>query len=227
MDKKKLLKIILPVSVIVFLLSSYWIYKNVKIEDLIGDSSVSIDGDIVDHQSKFKEFEIKDDDIVLVLSSGEFEILVNGEAIEGLESIVDLSVSPDGKKMCFLVQTMVPMWLYIYDLEKEELIKVDTAKNCYWSPDSRYLAYNNHTTDVSDIDIHMYEFDTGDIENVSKDIIPVPTDLLRQCQETNWVDDNSLQFECQLRKISNFDDYSVIGVNYNLPSKKISQEVNK
>jgi hypothetical protein len=206
----------------VFIFSSYWIYKNVKIDDLIGDTSVVTNADIDSKKAKVNEFEIRNNDIVRVLPAGEFETLVNGEDIEGLESVVSLSVSPDSKRLCFLVQTMVPIWMYTFDLGSGELTKIDVATNCYWSPDGNNIAYNNHTTDVSDIDVYLYNFNSGEIENISEDVTPTPTDLLKQCQEIYWEDNENLRFGCQLRKFKDFEDSSFVTFIYNLPNNRIN-----
>jgi len=191
--------------VVIFILSSFWIFKNIKIDELFGQAVLEESKNIEEtHEDiseepgvpeKFKkEIKIIDNDIVEMLSPDALNLLVDGDKIEGAEYISDLSLSPDGKKFCFLVHTIVPVWLYLYDLENEELIKVDVGKNCYWSPNGNYVAYNNHTTDVSPINVLVYELNTGKIKNLSENI--VSTDAFVQCKDIFWEDENKLLFDC-------------------------------
>ena len=215
--------IIFALSIVIFLACSYWIYKNVTLEDLVGNTDNA--GVITEEDTENSgnaNFVIKDTDIVDVSQSGKEKVIVNGDTIDGLEDISDIVMSPDKNKICFLVHTVVPIWLYIYDLENENLIKVDVAKNCFWSPDSNYVAYNNHTTDVSDIDVYTYDLYNREIENISKDLTPVPTDLFRQCGGINWKDAENLGFECLLKKLSNIEDFSTVNVRYSLVSKTLT-----
>ena len=207
----------------VFLISSYWIYKNIQLEDIIGKDNV----DKISHIEEIKSdevFEIVNNNIVEIIPPDKKEIILKGEDIEDAQSLSDLSVSPDGKNLCFLVRTIVPVWLYVYDLDNETLIKVATAKNCFWSPDGKYIAYNNHTTDVSNIDVYLYSVNSGDIENITTDVTPTPTDLFRQCGDMYLEDGENLNFGCQLIKFTDIEDVTFIDVTYNIPTKKISSE---
>ncbi|MBW6441594.1 hypothetical protein K0B04_01620 [Patescibacteria group bacterium] len=205
----------------VFLISSYWIYKNIQLEDIIGRDNVE-KINLIDESKSEADFQIIDNNIVQVVSPNEAKIVLKGDDIEDSHSISDLSVSPDGKNLCFLVRTIVPVWLYIYDLENENLIKVATAKNCFWSPDGNYIAYNNHTTDVSNTDVYLYNLYDSEIKNISGEITPVPTDLLRYCNNVSWVDEQNIEFSCDLRKQSKIDEYTSINFTYNISNKRIS-----
>lgn len=192
----------LIITVLAFVWCSYWIVKNVKIQDLIGQTNVGqkdIGTDISSGSNS--KYEIKDNNIVEIISTEDSKILVNGSDIAGLESMSDLSLSPDGNKICFLVNTIVPVWLYVYDIEANELSKVDTAKSCYWSPNSQYVAYNNHTTDVSPINVLVYDTKTEEIKNLSQNI--VSTNKFIQCNDPSWVSDDEVASMC--REVNLYD----------------------
>ena len=199
--------ITLVVSVVIFLGCSYWIFKNVKLEDLIGQTDIGEVSENVESKEPAVEYnpgtvyEIQGTDIVEVKPEGNTSVIVRGGDINGIESISDLKVSPDGKKLCFLVKTMVPVWLYVYDFDESKLNKIDTGKNCYWSPDSRYIAYNNHTTDVSPIDVLIFDTNSLEIKNLTENIIS--TDRFIQCNNISWIDGENVSAVC--REISMYD----------------------
>jgi hypothetical protein len=224
MDKKNIFRMIFSISLLLFLFSSYWIYKNVKFEDLIGPGGNSSDqnNDTLDNDKRI--FEIRDNNIVQIFPSGEVSVLINLSNIEDAEAITDFSNSPDNKKMCFLVQTIVPIWMYVYDLETGELSKVDVAQNCFWSPNSAYLAYNNHITDVSSIDVYIYDVEKKESKNISENIVTESTDVFRQCKTISWEDEKNLSLECEIRKYSNIDEFSVFDFKYNLENEKITSK---
>ena len=98
--------------------------------------------------------------------SGEYELTVKDRENYGTEKKLTsfgpgyryrIFWSPDSKQMAFIDKGMQ---IYIYNMDKDKIIKVDKEKNMYegnlenftvsWSPDSRWLAYqkdtdNNHT----------------------------------------------------------------------------------
>ena len=98
--------------------------------------------------------------------SGEYELTVKDRENYGTEKKLTsfgpgyryrIFWSPDSKQMAFIDKAMQ---IYIYNMDKDKIIKVDKEKNMYegnlenftvsWSPDSRWLAYqkdtdNNHT----------------------------------------------------------------------------------
>ena len=161
-------------AIVLFILCSFWIYKNVKLEDLVGNSVNSNFKNPLrslgkgESNQKDRKFEIRNNDIVEVISPESVKLIVDGKKIEGMESISDLSVSSDGKYFCFLVHKMVPIWLYVSDVDGKVVKEVDLAKNCVWSPDSRYVAYNNHTTDVSPVNVYIYSLTNGKSTNLTE-----------------------------------------------------------
>ena len=154
---------------VLFILCTYWIYKNVRFEDLIGKSNITNVSD-TPMETSSRNFEIRLNDVVEIISLTETKVVIKGDRIEDMMELSDLGVSPNGENLCFLVRTIVPVWLYLSDSSGENLAKVDLAKNCVWSPGSRYIAYNNHTTDVSPVDIKIYDITTGDIKNLTGDV---------------------------------------------------------
>ncbi len=173
----------LLVAGVLFISCTYWIYKNVKLSDLVGKSDITEVSNNIG-QDYVKKYEIRDNDVVEIISSNETRIIIKGNKIEGAVSLFDLSVSPDGKKLCFLAQTIVPIWLYVYDIESEIFKKVDLAKNCVWSPDSTYIAYNNHTTDVSQVDVKIYDVEKGEIKNLTRNL--TEPDYVRNYSTPIW-----------------------------------------
>ncbi len=145
---------------LLFILCTYWIYKNVTLEDLVGRETSKVAPNLSKDQNPEK-FEIRNNNVVKVIYPDLFDMVIGGDSIEDMESLSNLSVSPDGRKMCFLVHTIVPIWLYISDYDGNNIKRIDIAKNCAWSPDSKYIAYNNHTTDVSPVDLNVYDVKDG------------------------------------------------------------------
>jgi|GEM_PF-3598433 len=154
---------------ILFLGCSYWIYKNIEFKDLIDSTTIpsktSENADINDTNGKIN-IEVRNSNIVKVVSPTVVEPIISGNEIENFESFSDVSVSSDGKKVCFIVHTITPLWLYVSNIDGSSLRKVDLGKNCIWSPDSKYIAYNNYTSDVSTVSVKIYNFDTGEIKDL-------------------------------------------------------------
>lgn len=198
--------VLLIISSIVFLLSSYWIVKNITLESLIPHktkeleelSQTSVNEE--DECGEGRKFEFKNGDIVEVLIPGVDDFVLKGDEIENMESISNISISPDQKKLCFIVHTIVPKWLYLYDLETGVLDKIDSASNCFWSWNTSYIAYNNHTTDVSPIDVLVYNMKTQKIINLTKNVGSV--DWIAQCRNVSWLNDEDIILSCTETKTS-------------------------
>ncbi len=204
---------------VIFVICSIWILKNIRpmelINDIVKEKSTEAETQIKKTEiTKVEkeetginvedlEISVVDKNIVRKISEDSFEVLVSGEDLEGVESIIDLKLSPNGNRLCFLVQTIVPVWLYTYDIDSENLRKVDIAKNCIWSGDSRYIAYNNHTTDVSPIDVLIYNTESKEIKNLTNN--PHDGDYITQCSGIEWVSEDFVVFSCVDRKSSNVD----------------------
>jgi len=184
-----------------FLGCTYWIYKNVRVNDLIGNSSVS---PLTTQKGSKKELklEIRNNDIVEVVSPDAVKLIIDGDKIENFESFSNLSISPDGKKMCFLVNTITPIWLYVANVDGSGIKQIDLAINCVWSPDSSKLAYNNHTTDVSNTDVYVYYLSTGKSKNLTK--IPQAIESVRIYLKPEWVNNLKITSTYTDTKLSDF-----------------------
>ena len=213
---------------VIFVICSIWILKNIRpmelINDIVKEKSTEAETQIKKTEiTKVEkeetginvedlEISVVNKDIVRKISEDSFEVLVKGEDLEGVESIIDLKLSPNGNKLCFLVETIVPIWLYTYDLETKEVEKIDVGKNCVWSPEGRYIAYNNHVTDVSPINVLIYDTEEKSIRNLSEKL--VSTENFLQCQEISWLDERHVSASF---KELNFNDVTIdYGENRNI-----------
>lgn len=134
--------------------------------------------------------EILDGDIYKVHESGTKESLIDKKdfASESVQSFVSASLSPDKSKMCFVASTIVPMWLYYSDIDGGNITKIDLAKNCFWSHNSKLIAYNNHTTDVSSVDIYLYNTVSGEKKNLTG---KESQEIMRVYNAPIWSEDDS------------------------------------
>lgn len=223
---KKILssKLTLIITTLVFLSCSYWIFTNIKftnIIDKVGEAQ-NIDKNGVNKdtseeilvedyvENSLNIFEIKDNKIFKVNSSDSLELILDMSGVDNIEYIGEIFASPDNKKICFTVQTIVPTWLYTFDLETKKLEKIDVAENCFWSPDGRYIAYNNHVTDVSPINVLIYDTEEKNIKNLSENLIS--TDRFVQCGDIFWLDSNKIKARCSY--ISMSDALKDLGEKY-------------
>jgi len=174
-------------AVVLFLGCTYWIYKNVKLKDLIGTTNVPSKV----REAETKKVEIRNNDVVEVLSPDLVKPIIYAKNIEGAESLSNLAISPDGKKICFLVHTITPIWLYVANVNGSNLKRVNLAKNCVWSPDSKFVAYNNHTTDVSPVDVFTYNPITVIIKNFTTG--RAKAGFMRSYDTPEWLDASSIK----------------------------------
>ncbi len=177
---------------VLFLGCTYWIYKNIKVSDLIGGASVPSSA------SKAKEakentikLEIRNNDIVQIISPDAVKLIVDGGKIENFEYFSDVNISPDGRKISLIVHTITPSWLYVSNIDGSNLKKVALAKNSFWSSDSKYVAFNNFTSDVSPIDIYVYSIDSGIIKNLTFSFYE--TGYFKQYSDIKWLSGNIIE----------------------------------
>lgn len=177
---------------IAFLLCSYWIYKNVKVSDLIGNqssvSSVPLNETKV---SKPLVLENRDGNIVSVLSPDLVEMVVDYKKIENAEKIISLSYSNTTNKMCFIVQTITPLWVYVGNTDGTELKQIALASKCEISPDGTKAAFINHVTDVSKTDVYIYDFTNEKTSNLTKSSNRVG--YQRNYMEIKWNENNVIE----------------------------------
>lgn len=103
------------------------------------------------------QIEIIDGSIVQILGDGKNSVLIDKNNFEAIDKFTEVNLSPDKSKICFLGQSMVPIWMFYANIDATNVTKVAVAKNCVWSPDSQKIAYNNHTTDVSPVNVLIYD----------------------------------------------------------------------
>jgi hypothetical protein len=99
---------------------------------------------------------------------------------------------------------MVPIWVYIVDVDGQGLVKVDVGRDCVWSNNSTMIAYTDHNTDVSPVDVHTYELASGTITNLTESV--QTEEIMRVYQLPVWSADDS-QITSAYTGI-NFDDLS-------------------
>ena len=142
-------------------------------------------------EKSLKEIKIIDGNVCQVTISNEIKILVNkndyqSESISGFDKVI---VSPDETKMCFLGYSPVPIWLYSANVDGGNVTKVGLGENCVWSPDSKKIAFNNHVTDVSPIDILIFDIDSTKVENLTKET--APEGFIRYYEIPQWSGDST------------------------------------
>jgi Tol biopolymer transport system component len=103
------------------------------------------------------QIEIIDGNIVQIFGDGKKSVLIDKNNFETINKFTEVNLSPDKSKICFLGQSMVPIWMFYANINATNVTKVTVAKNCVWSPDSQKIAYNNHTTDVSPVNVLIYD----------------------------------------------------------------------
>jgi hypothetical protein len=143
-------------------------------------------------QSPTWEIKIVDGNVARVEASGETTVLVDKTDYEGVTAFANPQLSPDKTKVCFLAQMMVPIWLYYANADGTGVVaEIDLAKNCAWSHNSQRIAYNNHTTDVSPVDVLVYDTATKAKTNYTKDLST--ESVIRNYELPQWsVDDKTI-----------------------------------
>lgn len=145
-------------------------------------------------EKSLKEIKIIDGNVCQVTAPNEVKILVNKDDFqsESISSFDKIKTSPDKTKMCFLGYSPVPVWLYCADIDGSNVVKVGLGKNCVWSHDSQKIAFNNHTTDVSPVDIYVYNSISGNVDNITKSLqAQSKADAIRFYETPIWSEDNS------------------------------------
>lgn len=185
---------------LLFIGCTYWIYKNVKLDDLIGKNSVPIALKRLEDTTTGHMLEIRNNDIVEVVSPDAVNLIIDGSKIDNMESLSDLTVSPDGKKICFLVHTITPIWLYTANVDGSNIKKIDLAINCVWSPDGTKVSYNNHTTDVSDTNVYVYYLTSGKIRNLTE--TPQQIGSVKIYEKPEWLSNSKIKAAYTITKLS-------------------------
>jgi hypothetical protein len=167
-------KTVFVLAVALLLGCSFWIYKNINLSDLTGTSTteikpvVSLAKETVGVELKL---EIRNGDIVQVLSPDLVKLVVSHSKLEGVDQIISLSYSTIINKMCFIAETITPKWMYVGNTDGTGLNKVALASTCEISQDGAPIAFINHVTDVSRTDVYLYDFEENKITNLTENNI--------------------------------------------------------
>lgn len=220
-------KLTFAFTCVLFIVCSYWIYKNVKLTDLIGTQtgvSKTTPKDQGGVAKKTLKLEIRDGNIAWVLSPDSLKLVVNHSKLEGVERIVSLSYSNKTNKMCFVAETLTPQWMYIANTDGTGIKKVALAVKCEISPDGNYVSFINHTTDVSKRDVYLYDIAKDKITNLTEKSFV--EGYLRNYLDIKWVSDKTIE--------ASYKDWSEkdyqIGINgvslVDILSGSVSEKVN-
>lgn len=138
---------------------------------------------------KAQSVKIVEGKVVVVLADGSEQVAADpiNFTNDGVQEFIKAKLSPDGYRICFLGQTVTPIWLYVSESNGEGARKVTIAKNCVWSHDSLQVAFNNHTTDVSPVDINRYHYRTGVLTNFTRS--KSTEEVIRIYKKPKWSDD--------------------------------------
>jgi hypothetical protein len=130
-------------------------------------------------------------DIYKVYESTKNELLISTTDIEDevIESFITVGLSPDKSKICFVGQSMVPQWLFYANADGSGITKIGLGKNCVWSNNSQKVAYNNHTTDVSPVNVLVYDSALKKTINYTADV--QSEDLIRAYGVPVWSKNDS------------------------------------
>ena len=136
------------------------------------------------------KIEIKGGNLVAVGENDEAKIIADKNDFEedSIENFISVETSPDQSKICFIGQSIVPEWLYIADIDGSNVQKITVAQNCVWSHDSQKIAYNNQTTDVSPVDVYVYDLSSQKSTNYTKG--DASANKFRSYQQPEWSDDD-------------------------------------
>jgi hypothetical protein len=148
-------------------------------------------GQLEQKEEEAWDVKIIEGDIYKVFDSAEKKLLVSttDTESEAIESFIVVGLSPDKSKICFVGQSMVPQWLYYANVDGSGITRIGSGKNCYWSNNSQKVAYNNHTTDVSPVNVLVYDLNLKETKNYTAGV--QSEDLIRAYRVPIWSDDDS------------------------------------
>ena len=104
----------------------------------------------------------------------------------------DIVVSPNRVEFCFLGHLVDGRTnIYIASVGGVELNKVGVGKNCVWSPDSKYIAYNDYEGPKDFSDVLVYRVKDGTLKNYTQGTAPENTS--RSFSIPAWQDSDTLK----------------------------------
>lgn len=169
-----------------------------KLESLETKEETIQEDQVIVEEKIEKQISIKNGNIIETINNQE-KILVNKKEYNQIKEFTQVVVSPDQEKMCFLGQAVVPIWLFWSATDGTNVNQIAVAKNCVWNNQSNQFAFNNHTTDVSPIDVYNYNIEakkkTNLTETVSLKTLPgstpaSPKEVYRFYELPSWSADD-------------------------------------
>lgn len=138
-----------------------------------------------------EEIKIIDGSIYRIYSSGKAELLVDKDDSQFktnyIQGFTDVKISSDKAKICFTGWPPAPApMLYYTNLINNETIQIGGGKNCFWSPDSQKIAYINYATDISPIDIFVYDTLSRETKNLTENA--AQGGHIRYYKSPTWID---------------------------------------
>lgn len=132
------------------------------------------------------ELKIMDGSIYRFKPDGEKEIIIDKKDLAKVEKIISAKISPDKDKICFIGESMIPLWLYVADIDGSNINEIAVAKNCVWSSSGNMISYNEHNTDVSPVDVYTYNINTGKKKNLTEEV--QQQDNIRIYDKPHWLE---------------------------------------
>lgn len=151
------------------------------------------------------DFQIIGGNVYKIFSDGRQQIVADTAdySSDSIEEFTQVFASLDKSKICFLGQSIVPLWLYLADSDGGSVQKLAPAVNCIFSNDSSKIIYNNHTTDVSPVDVFLYDLRSSEKKNLTKQL-EGDFDFcnFRMYSNPIWIDESNLSadysvFKCE------------------------------
>lgn len=208
-------KIVILLTIVVFAGVTYWVYTDTGFSDLIKIGDIK---KIIPAEASY-EIEVSNGNIVKKSGKVE-EIIIDKTDFEEISEFIRVWPSPDKSKLCFLGQSMAPVWLYVSDIDGSNVVKVDTGKNCSFSPDNSKVAYNTHTTDVSPVDVRLYDIQTGEKSNFTSTFSTEET--YRVYNTPKWINDITIESEYEEVSFSDFTNQKLGISEINIETGKVT-----
>ena len=127
-------KLVFALACVLFLVCSYWIYRNVKLSDIIGTQTIEnistkTTSPLTLETEDVSKLEIRNGDIVQVLSPDTVKLIVGKSTLEGVLNIISLSYANKAGKMCFIAEMVTPRWMFVGNTDGTALRKVVWLRN--------------------------------------------------------------------------------------------------
>ena len=122
----------------------------------------------------------------------------------GITGFKDVKISPDGTLMCFIGNTnSSAVFLYYSGVSGKSPFQIAGSPNCVWSHDSKKIAFNNFVSDVSPVDVFLFNVENKEVKNLTR---IVGGEYIRFYEIPEWSQDDSII-------VSNFTAFDPKGEN--------------